>query len=142
MGSGRVQLGPLPLGSDAGTMQMHSGALHRYLAEAVWYPAALSSGRVQWSAIDERRALARLTDADVEVSLEFRFGAAGDVEAIHTPARWGKFEGGYRQREWEGHFFDYGLREGERLPARGEVGWYDEGRWQAVWRGRVEPVSG
>ena len=139
-GSGRVALGPLRLGGDAGTMEMHSGALHRYLAEAVWYPAVLASDRVRWSAIDERRARAEIADGDVAVSLEFRFDAAGDVAAIYTPARWGSFDGGYRQCAWEGHFSGVALRGGERIPAAGEVGWYEGGEWQAVWRGNVQPL--
>ena len=138
-GSGEVRLGPLRVASDAGTMPMHAGALHRYLAEAPWYPALLASERVRWSGIDERRALAELADGDVAVALEFRFSAEGDVVGMYTPARWGKFEDGYRQEAWEGHFFEPTLHAGERIPAAGDVGWYDGGAWQAVWRARVEP---
>jgi hypothetical protein len=90
-GSGEVRLFGIRLASDAGTPEMHAGALHRYLAEAVWFPGALwPSERLTWQPIDDARALAILTDASTSVSLEFRFDAAGDVASIFTPGRWGK----------------------------------------------------
>jgi hypothetical protein len=138
VGSGEVCLFGVRMARDAGTMQMHSGALHRYLAEAVWYPWALRpSSFLRWSAVDARSALATLEDRGVSVSLEFRFDAEGDVAAIYTPARWGKFGRGYRQLPWEGHFRGYVERAGVRVPGEGDVGWHVEGEWQAVWRGHI-----
>jgi hypothetical protein len=117
---------------------MTSGSLHRYLAEAVWYPSALLPGpKIQWAAIDATRALATLTDHGVSVSLEFRFAETGEVTGIYTPARWGKFTGGYRQAPWEGHFHEYSERNGVLVPCAGDVGWYVDNRWQAVWKGRI-----
>jgi hypothetical protein len=58
------------------------------------------------------KALATLTNDRVSVSLEFRFGASGEVTGIYTPARWGTFAGGYKQVPWEGHFRDYRERDG------------------------------
>jgi hypothetical protein len=143
VGSGEVRFWGVRLGHDAGTPQMHSGALHRYLAEAVWVPGALRpSERLRWSALDdERRAIATLADAGCEVSLEFRFDPAGDVESIYTAARWGKFGQGYRQVPWEGHFRDYFLQDGLRVPAAGEVGWYAGQELQLVWQGRLTRLA-
>jgi hypothetical protein len=138
-GSGQVSvLSAVPVSADADTPQMNSGSLHRYLAEAVWYPTALlPSATLRWTAIDATRALATLTDHGVSVSLEFRFADTGEVVAIHTPARWGKFPEGYRQVPWEGHFRDYSQRNGLWVPSHGEVGWYVGDQWQAVWRGSM-----
>lgn len=69
--------------------------------------------------------------------LEFRFGDTGEVTGIYTPARWGTFGGRYHQRPWDGHFRNYQDRGGIRVPLEGDVGWYVEGAWHAVWRGTI-----
>jgi hypothetical protein len=138
-GSGHVSLwSAFPVSAAAGTPEMNAGSLHRFLAEAVWYPAALlPSPKLRWDAIDAHRALATLTEHGVSVSLEFRFAESGEVTGIYTPARWGTFGGGYEQRPWEGHFRRYERRDGIWVPGEGDVGWYVDGEWHAVWRGRV-----
>jgi hypothetical protein len=142
-GSGQVSLlSALLITAAGGNPQMNSGALHRYLAEAVWYPTALlPSAKLRWSAINDSSALATLTDSGISVSLEFRFNAAGEVAAIYTPARWGAFAGDYQQAAWEGHFRNYVERSGMLVPSYGEVGWYAEGTWQAVWKGTITEAA-
>lgn len=142
-GAGRVLLlSLLPVARDGGTAEMNSGALHRFLAEAVWYPwALLPSERLRWSPIDAQRALATLTSHGTTVSLEFRFSPSGEVSGIYTPGRWGSFAGRYQQRAWEGRFFDYERRNGMLAPLRGEVGWYDGGALGLVWKGRITDIS-
>jgi hypothetical protein len=138
-GSGQVALlSAFPVSSAAGTPEMNSGSLHRFLAEAVWYPTALlPSPKLQWEAIDSNRALATLTDHGTTVSLEFRFADIGEITGIHTPGLWGTFGGRYEQRPWEGHFRRYVEREGMFVPTEGEVGWYVDGTWHAVWIGTI-----
>ena len=138
-GSGQVSLlSALTVSAAAGAPEMNSGALHRYLAEAVWYPTALLPGRkLRWTEIDASRALATLTNHDVTVSLEFHFAETGEVIGIYTPGRWGSFGGGYRQVPWEGHFRDYRERDGVVVPTEGDVGWYVDAEWRAVWKGRI-----
>ncbi|MBC8006675.1 MAG: hypothetical protein H7X76_01360 [Prolixibacteraceae bacterium] len=138
-GSGQVSfISAFPVAAGGGNLEMNSGALHRYLAEAVWYPTALfPSAKLRWSAIDDNTALATLTDKGVTVSLEFRFNTTGEVTGIYTPARWGSFDGGYKQVPWEGHFRNYEERGGIVVPSEGEVGWYSEGEWRPVWKGRI-----
>lgn len=142
-GSGQVSLlSAWPVASDTGTPEMNSGSLHRFLAEAVWYPVALlPSAHLRWTPIDAGKALATLTARDVTVSLEFRFSDAGDVTGIYTPARWGKFGGGYEQRGWEGHFRNYQPRGGAIVPSEGDVGWYAGREWRPVWKGSVTAFS-
>lgn len=143
IGAGQVRLFSwLPLGSSRATRELDSGALHRYLAEGVWFPVALlPRDGLRWTTIDDRRALATLTDHGTTVSLEFRFNAADEVEGVYSPGRWGSFDGGYKQVAWEGHFRDYFAQDGMRIPRYGEVGWYDRGAWQAVWRGTIEQAD-
>lgn len=138
-GLGHVSLlSALPVSAARGTPEMNSGSLHRFLAEAVWYPTALLPGpNLRWTALDAGRALATLTDHGVSVSLEFRFTETGEVSGIYTPSRWGTFDGGYEQRPWEGHFHDYRMRDGVLVPTSGDVGWYAGDRWQAVWEGTI-----
>lgn len=141
--SGRVALlSAIPLGSQAGRPEVNSGSLHRYLAEAVWYPTALlPGGGLRWEPIGTTKALATLTHGGVSVSLEFRFDEQGDVASIYSPGRWGAFADGYRQVPWEGHFRSYHATRGMRVPAEGEVGWYDNGEWRRVWTGHVIDTS-
>lgn len=138
-GSGQVLLqSALRVGADGGTPEMDSGALHRFLAEAVWYPwALLPSDRLRWEPLDAQRALAILTCRGTTVALEFRFASSGEVSGIHAQARWGSFQGGYRQVPWEGHFSDYVREQGVLIPRRGEVGWYRDGVLELVWQGAV-----
>jgi hypothetical protein len=131
-------LSAVTVGKAAGTLEMNSGSLHRFLAEAVWYPTALwPSDKLQWSPIDTNRAVAKLTHAGVSVSLEFRFNEAGEVTGIYTPARWGKFGRGYQQAAWEGHFRGYRRHGGIAVPTYGDVGWYVNGEWRSVWEGTI-----
>lgn len=142
-GTGRISvMSVLPVGEDRDNPQLNSGALHRYLAEAAWFPTALlpQSG-VHWSAMDAHRAVATLAMNGVSVSLEFRFNERHEIESIYTPARWGMFNGKYEQRPWEAHFRDYRQVQGMRIPRYGEVGWYADDELQIVWRGNVENAS-
>jgi hypothetical protein len=138
-GSGRVRLlSAVTVAAADGSPEMHSGSLHRFLAEAVWYPTALMpSARLRWSAIDTDRALATLTDHGASVSLEFRFAETGEVTGVYTAARWGAFGGGYEQHAWEGHFRNYQTHGGIRVPGEGDVGWYVDDEWRPVWRATV-----
>jgi hypothetical protein len=145
-GAGQVSLfSAFTVRAATDSPEMNSGSLHRYLAEAVWYPTALlPSPNLRWTEIDAARALATVTDRGIAVSLEFRFGGSGEVTGIYTPARWGTFPEGYRRVPWEGHFRDFRERDGVWVPTHGEVGWYVDHRWRAVWSGtvtafRVEP---
>lgn len=139
IGSGQVNvLSAIPASKDQGTPEMNSGSLHRYLAEAPWYPTALRpSDGLTWTAIDATRAVATLRDHGISVSLEFRFDESGAIAAIYTPGRWGRFANGYRQLPWEGHFRDYVRQQGIAIPTNADVGWYVDGTWQPVWRGHV-----
>jgi hypothetical protein len=139
VGSGRVSpLSAFAVASAAGAPELNSGALHRYLAEVVWCPTALlpQSG-VVWSPMNDHAAMATLTDRGTTVSLEFRFNEVGEVTGIYSPGRFGRFDGGYKRVPWEGHFRDYQIQAGMRIPLYGEVGWYNDGALQLVWKGNV-----
>jgi hypothetical protein len=137
--SGQVSLlSFIPLGTDRGRPELNAGALHRYLAEAVWYPTALlPRAGLQWTPIDDHKALATLTDQGTSVSLEFRFDAADQVSGVYAAGRYRKVGRRYELTPWEGHFARYEVRDGMRVPLEGEVGWYLSGQWQPVWGGTL-----
>jgi hypothetical protein len=125
-----------------GTPEIAAGALHRYLAEATWYPTALlPSQGVVWTPIDDSSARATLTTGATTVSLVFRFGKDGLVETVFTPARSRDVDGRFVPTPWQGHFFDYAERGGMLIPLQGEVGWLLPEGPQVYWRGRIVEVS-
>ena len=142
IGQGRVQLmSAIEVHRAIGYMAVNYGSLHRYLAEAVWYPWALMpSERLAWTHIDQDRALATLTVNRLSVSLEFRFGKSGEVTGVYTPARWGRFGKRYLLLPWEGEFREYRQFDGFMLPSEGAVGWHRDGQLQWVWSARVDAV--
>ena len=138
-GSGRVSLmSAFTVASETDVPELNSGALHRYLAEAVWYPTALlpQSG-VVWSPIDDHAAIATLVDGNTGISLEFRFNEVGEIKGICSSGRFSRSDDGYKLIPWEGHFRNYQVQQGMRIPLYGEVGWYENGELQLVWKGNV-----
>src|ERR687884_130269 len=91
-GQGSMQgkvLSLVPVVNERAKAELNAGALQRYLAEAVWFPTALlPTAGVQWSAIDNRRALATLTDCGTTVSLKFHFNEAGEITGVSTSGRY------------------------------------------------------
>lgn len=140
LGAGRVSFwGVVPAASESGGDKLNSGALYRYLAEAVWFPTALlPQAGVVWTSIDDNRAVASLTIDGVSASLEFGFSRNGEIESIYTESRYGKFSDGYRQVPWEGRFSDYRQYAGMMIPSYGEVGWYNNGVLNLVWKGWIK----
>lgn len=144
-GEGKAEINlmsAIPFGGDSDNKELTSGALHRYLAEAVWYPTALvpnpnAGHELTWQAMDEQSALATLSVNDVSVSLEFHFNEQYQVERIYTAERYAKTETGYELRPWEGSFSDYQDVEGLRVPSKGQVGWYMSDMYVPVWKGEI-----
>lgn len=95
------------------------------------------SPKLRWRALDDARAIATLTDHGRTVELEFSFDSAGDVATVYSGARPRRSGARYVSTPWEGHFSDYGERDGLRVPYRGEMGWYVDDAWACVWRARI-----
>jgi hypothetical protein len=134
--------GLLPVMDAAATPELASGALQRYLAEAMWFPTALlPSQGVRWTPIDQRRALATLADGSTEVSLEFRIAADGELESVYAPARFRESGGAYVATPWEGRVLRTEEREGLRIPVEVEVLWQIDGRPFPYFRGGIDEIS-
>lgn len=122
--------------------KLDAGALQRYLAEAVWLPTALLPGEnLKWSAIDENRALATLTDSGTTISLEFRFNETGEITEVFSPGRYRETAGRYELAAWAGRFWDYREINGMRIPLQGEVEWQLPVGNLPYWRGRITAVE-
>ena len=145
--SGRASMrgklfGFVPVVNTSGTPELAQGALQRYLSEMVWFPTALLPGQgVSWTAVDDRRALATMTDSGTTVSLEFRFNERGEVAEVFTSGRWREVEGNYLLTPWGGRHLNYEERQGIRIPTEFVVVWHlKEGDFTWL-RGRITEVS-
>ncbi|UYZ58092.1 DUF6920 family protein [Hymenobacter latericus] len=133
--------GVVPVVNAVNRPDIDSGALLRYLAEAVWYPTALlPSQGVRWSAIDEHTALATLTDGATTVSLQFSFGEQGEIVRSYAPARFRDVNGQGVPTPWGGTYQQYIRVAGMMVPQSGDVAWFlPEGR-SPYWRGTLQTV--
>lgn len=131
-------LGLVPLLRLQGAGAIAEGELLRWLAEAPWYPGVLLPGNgVEWRAVDDRSAEARLVDGAVKVRLLFRFGADDLVCSVRAEAR-GRMVGGQMvPTPWEGRWWAYEQRGGVLVPTRGEVAWHLPEGARPYWRGRL-----
>ena len=139
--SARV-MGLLNVVSVEDTPGINAGALHRYLAEAVWCPTSLlPSQGVVWEAMDESTARATLSEMGTTVSVEFRFGEDGFVQSIFTPERARDVDGESVPTPWQGRFWDYAEWDGMRIPLAGEVEWLLPQGPMVYWRGQITEVA-
>jgi len=144
-GSGAV-LGKLAalvtVADQHGRPELNAGALHRYLAEALWFPTALlPRAGVVWDAVDARTARATMTDRATAVSLEFQFGAQGEIVSAYTPRRYREVNGADVSTPWHCEYRRYAPVHGVMVPLEGEVAWeVPEGRLP-YWHGRVLDVE-
>jgi hypothetical protein len=132
----------LPVVSVEGTPEIATAALQRWLAEAVWYPAALlPSQGTEWAALDATSARATVRVAGVTASIDFHFGGDGLVERLYAAERGRDVNGRSVPTPWEARVHSWGERAGARVPLAGEVAWLlPEGR-QAYWRGRLVGIA-
>ncbi|MCW3054581.1 MAG: hypothetical protein JWN14_3751 [Chthonomonadales bacterium] len=114
----------LPLVNQSGKPDLATGALHRYLAEAVWLPTALlPSQGVVWQPIDDCSARATLADNGNSVSLDFTFGERGEIVRCYTATRSRDVKGASMPAPWACTYRNYGRVEGMMIPLSGEAEW-------------------
>ena len=128
----------VPLSAQRGGHELDAGDLYRLLAEAPWAPTVLLPREgLTWARINDRRALASLTQRGETATVEFRFNDAGEIAAIFAAERPRSFGTTYVGTAWEGRFDRYVTVDGLRVPQAGQVGWWIEDRWIPVWQGTV-----
>lgn len=144
-GEGRLHaalLGLITVADERGGAALAEGELMRYLAEAVWYPTALLPGSgVTWEAVDETTARARLSDGEVSVALDFRFGDDGLAAEVSTEARFRLVDGVPVPTPWRGRFAAYAAHGGVRVPEQAEVEWVLPEGPLPYWRGGPTSVQ-
>ena len=130
--------GLFPVANLRDSGELAKGELMRFLAEAAWYPTALlPSQGVRWEAVDEHSARATLTDGAVTVSLLFRFNVDNLIASVRAEARGRMVGANITSMPWEGQFWNYGVRDGMRVPLEGEVAWIHPEGAKPYWRGRI-----
>jgi hypothetical protein len=114
----------------------------RFLAEATWYPTALlPSQGVRWTGIDDRSALAALTDGSVSVALRFTFHPDGPVDTVFAEARARSVGGTLVPTPWQGRFWNHEDRGGVLVPIDGEVAWLLPSGPKSYWRGHMTEIA-
>ncbi|MFN8066222.1 MAG: DUF6544 family protein [Vicinamibacterales bacterium] len=122
--------------------ELASGALMRYLGEAVWFPTRLVPGRgLTWTGVDDTHAEATLVDGDTTVSLRFTFDDSGAVTEVYSPARYREVNGSYVKTPWRVRAMGQEVLGGVRLMSPAEAEWVMPEGPQPYWRGRVTHVQ-
>lgn len=135
-------LGLVKLTDLSGGGAIAEGEAMRWLAESAWYPTALLPGHgVTWTAIDDRSALATLTDGDITIALTFRFGPDDLIASVRAEARQRTVAGRMIPTPWEGHWSDYHSQDGMMVPMTGEVAWILPEGPKPYWRGRITALT-
>ena len=134
--------GLLSVADLRGTPEMAQGELLRWFAEAAWYPTALlPSQGVQWTAVDDSSATANLKDGETTATLLFRFNADGLIDSVRAASRGRTVAGAVVSTPWEGHWRNYELHDGMRIPGEGEVAWMLPEGLKTYWRGRITNIE-
>ena len=125
-----AMLGLFTVAEVQGGGEIARGELMRYFAEMAWYPTALlPSQGVRWEAVDDRSAHATLVDAQLTLTLLFRFDEAGLITSVHADARGAGVGKDMVMLPWECSVSSYQMRDGMMVPTRGEAAWLrPEGR--------------
>lgn len=98
------------------------GALQRWLAEMVWFPAAAVSAYIKWEEIDALSAKATLSYKGVSGSVVFLFNEKGDAVGCRAD----RYMGGGKDaalQKWEVHSTAFAVLNGIRIPVRSEATW-------------------
>src|SRR6266571_2819995 len=108
---------------------MDQGALLRLLAEMPWVPTALFDDRyVTWTAVNDRRAGAKLRVSGREVVGVFGFGTDGLITAFTADRHRDLGAGESVLTPWSGQYSDYREIEGILVPHDVVVSWQVDGQ--------------
>jgi hypothetical protein len=125
-----------------GTPDEAHGELLRWFAETAWYPTALlPSQGVRWEAVDDTSATATIQDGDTTATLLFRFNADDTIESMRAESRGAMIGGVNVPTPWEGHWSNYALHDGMRVPLDGEVAWMFPAGTKTYWRGHITSIA-
>ena len=134
--------GLIPVADLPATKELSKGELMRFLAEAAWYPTALlPSQGVVWQAIDEKSAVASMTDGGITVALRFGFSDNGLIDTMRAESRGRLVNGTMTYAPWAGRLWNYAERGGMLVPLEAEVGWVLPNGPKPYYRGLMTTVK-
>jgi hypothetical protein len=130
-------LGLFPVQKLGGTREVAAASLLRYLAESAWLPTALlpESG-VRWTAIDDARSRATLTDAGTTVSLDVTFAPTGQLVRVDAQ-RYRDVNGTPVLTPWSGTYTNYQRFGGMMIPTVADVQWSPPEGTFSAWHGEI-----
>lgn len=112
----------VPVVNDGPGEKMNTGAMLRFLGEICWFPSAALSENITWLETGRYTAKATLRIRQTEVSGEFTFNGAGDLESFEALRYYGGGEEA-RQEKWFIKAFEYREFSGYRIPSKSSVTW-------------------
>ena len=130
----------IPVVDEEGGEELAASALHRQLAERVWFPTSLlPSQGVRWEAVDDSTARASLTDSGITVSFTAHFGDDDLIRRVEM-MRYRDVGGTGVPTPFIGYFRDYTRVDGVLVPLESETEWIlPEGRFP-FWKARITDV--
>lgn len=136
-GKGRLEgrlLGSIPFLRAAGS-SIDKGELMRYLAELIFFPAALlNNPALHWQDLNEFTVEVR---GEPDTAVHFNFDHNDDLINITAPNRPRMVEGKAVETPWSCAASDYRTLGGYDIPTFGQVSWQLEDGPFLYWRGRI-----
>lgn len=114
--------GLIPIVNERGP-NIDQGSYLRWLGEAVWFPYAFVSPKVEWVEIHDYAARAILRDGNVEVSARFEFETDGPIRQMSATRYYSEGRGKAVLRPWVARCSGYREIGGFRIPTAVEVAW-------------------
>ncbi|MCB0639931.1 MAG: hypothetical protein KDC54_25085, partial [Lewinella sp.] len=128
-GSMQMKLASLfPIVNAGPDAELNEGAMLRFLAEIIWFPAAALRPYLRWEAIDERRARAIFHHDGMKGEGIFTFSESGDFLRFSAHRF---YNGGGAQRYlWVCTADEISELGGHRIPSKAHVSWHlRDGEW-------------
>ena len=109
--------------ADARGPQIDQGSRLRWLAECAWFPYAFVGDSIEWEAIDDRSARAKLKCEGLPVVAVFEFDGVGTL--LRVQAERYRDMGGAKAvlTPWGGEYSNYREFGGFRVPTSVDVSW-------------------
>lgn len=115
-------LGLLSVGKAEPGREMNQGAMHRFMAEMIWYPSAALNDYITWEAIDDNSARAIMTWQGVRAEMVFNFNDEGDL-VNNVAARYREDKGKFVLNDWGGVARQFREFNGIRIMSKTDIVW-------------------
>jgi hypothetical protein len=126
--------------ADSRGRYMDESALVTVLSEALFTPSVAMQDYVEWTAIDERSASARLRDRGLSVTGVFHFNEADELIRFDTNDRWRDGKPPTRMA-WSANVASYQRVGGVRLPLELSATWHEPAGDFTYVQGALESIT-